>query len=187
MLIKCAKAHSGGRRNTVENVLPSFAWGLIDGASTPKLDNWITKDGHVVVRHDEWIDAGKCLDTAPVEADDPDYPYVEKLIKDLLLAIFVSSYYCRDGNHSRPMPSAGQRTYPETKPSTLGELFDFVPCVDPEQMHKFARKSLNHHGTNIKFQRNFLHDLESLALTSPCSTYRAKSSLQKRGRTCSLC
>jgi hypothetical protein len=36
------QAHRGGRGNTVENTLPSFAWGLVDGATTLELDNGIT-------------------------------------------------------------------------------------------------------------------------------------------------
>ncbi|KAG1872069.1 hypothetical protein C8R48DRAFT_770441 [Suillus tomentosus] len=36
------QAHRGGRGNVVESTLPSFAWGLIDGATTLELDNGIT-------------------------------------------------------------------------------------------------------------------------------------------------
>ncbi|KAL1726315.1 PLC-like phosphodiesterase [Schizophyllum commune] len=135
------QAHRGGRGNTVENVLPSFAWGLIDGASTLELDNGITKDGYVVVWHDEWIDAGKCLDTAPVEADDPDYPYVGKLIKDLTLAQLKTL----DCGTLSQADFPGQRTYPGTKLSTLSELFDFVSCVDPEHTVSFNIESKVNH------------------------------------------
>ncbi|KAI5888168.1 PLC-like phosphodiesterase [Schizophyllum commune H4-8] len=135
------QAHRGGRGNTVENVLPSFAWGLIDGASTLELDNGITKDGHVVVWHDEWIDAGKCLDTAPVEADDPDYPYVGKLIKDLTLAQLKTL----DCGTLSQAEFPDQRTYPGTKLSTLGELFDFVSCVDPARTVSFNIESKVNH------------------------------------------
>ncbi|KAL1698463.1 PLC-like phosphodiesterase [Schizophyllum commune] len=135
------QAHRGGRGNTVENVLPSFAWGLIDGASTLELDNGITKDGYVVVWHDEWVDAGKCLDTAPVEADDPNYPYVGKLIKDLTLAQLKTL----DCGTLSQADFPGQRTYPGTKLSTLSELFDFVSCVDPEHTVSFNIESKVNH------------------------------------------
>lgn len=131
------QAHRGGRGNTVENVLPSFAWGLINGASTLEMDNGITKDGEVVVWHDEWIDAGKCMDTEPVEDSDPDYPYVGKLIKDLTLAQ-LKTLDCGSLQQS-DFPS--QRTYPGTKLSTLGEVFDFVSCVDPEHTVAFNIES----------------------------------------------
>jgi len=36
------QAHRGGRGNVVKSTLPSFAWGLIDGATTLELDNGIT-------------------------------------------------------------------------------------------------------------------------------------------------
>jgi glycerophosphoryl diester phosphodiesterase len=51
----------------VESTLPAFAWGLILGATTLEMDNGITKDGVVVVWHDEEIKAEKCVDTMPVK------------------------------------------------------------------------------------------------------------------------
>jgi len=39
------QGHRGGRGEMIENTLPSFAWGLIDGATTLEMDNGITKDG----------------------------------------------------------------------------------------------------------------------------------------------
>ncbi|THH01529.1 hypothetical protein EW026_g1191 [Hermanssonia centrifuga] len=80
------QAHRGGRGNTVENTLPSFAWGLIDGATTLELDNGITKDGYVVVWHDEEVTPEKCLDTFPAFPNDPDFPYIGKFIANLTLA-----------------------------------------------------------------------------------------------------
>ncbi|KIJ68638.1 hypothetical protein HYDPIDRAFT_165390 [Hydnomerulius pinastri MD-312] len=91
------QAHRGGRGNTVESTLPSFAWysavvvttayrGLVDGATTLELDNGITLDGETVVWHDEEIVPEKCLDTGPVVPEDPMYPYVGKFIANLTLA-----------------------------------------------------------------------------------------------------
>ncbi|KAL1695344.1 hypothetical protein GGG16DRAFT_121916 [Schizophyllum commune] len=54
--------------------------------------------------------------------------------------------------YSRTLPGDG----------LLGTL-DFLAVEIPEQMAKFAPESLTKRGSNIKFHRNFLHDLESLA------------------------
>ena len=78
--------------------------GLIDGATTLELDNGITRDGKVVVWHDEDIMASKCQDTSPAVGlchpschsiidkmvkqfpEDPMYPYVGKYIVNLTLS-----------------------------------------------------------------------------------------------------
>ncbi|KAL1952254.1 hypothetical protein VTO73DRAFT_1403 [Trametes versicolor] len=122
------QAHRGGRGNTVENTLPSFAWGLIDGATTLELDNGVTKDGHVVVWHDEEIVSAKCMDTHPVHPDDPEFPYVGKYIANLTLAQLRTLDCGSKRQHGYPM----QLTYPGTRISTLQETFDFVECADPQ-------------------------------------------------------
>ncbi|KAJ7630576.1 PLC-like phosphodiesterase, partial [Roridomyces roridus] len=120
--------HRGGRGNAVENTLPSFAWGLIHGATTLELDNGITKDGTVVVWHDEQIVASKCRDTHPAFPADPAYPYVGQYITNLTLAQ-IKTLDCGSQRQSDfPM----QLTYPSIRISTLQEVFDFVECVDPE-------------------------------------------------------
>ncbi|KAI0935902.1 hypothetical protein AcV5_004191 [Taiwanofungus camphoratus] len=121
------QAHRGGRGNTIESTLPSFAWGLIDGAATLELDNGITKDGVVVVWHDENIVPEKCLDTVPAFSDDPDFPYVGKYIANLTLAQLRTLDCGSKRQDGYPM----QLTYPGTRISTLQEVFDFVECADP--------------------------------------------------------
>ncbi|KAI0735526.1 PLC-like phosphodiesterase [Earliella scabrosa] len=121
------QAHRGGRGNTVENTLPSFAWGLIDGASTLELDNGITKDGHVIVWHDEEITSAKCQDTQPVVPGDPDFPYVGKFVANLTLAQIRTIDCGSKRQYGYPL----QLTYPGTRLSTLQELFDFAACADP--------------------------------------------------------
>ena len=79
------QAHRGGRGETTEESLRAFAKSLELGVSTLELDIAITKDGHPVVWHDPTIDAQKCVDTAPVFAGDPQYPYVGKLVHELTL------------------------------------------------------------------------------------------------------
>lgn len=46
----------------------------------------LTKDGHVIVWHDEVIDATKCLDTVPAFEGDELYPYVGRNVANLTLA-----------------------------------------------------------------------------------------------------
>lgn len=121
------QAHRGGRGNTIENTLPSFAWGLIDGATTLELDNGITADGYVVVWHDEEVTAEKCIDTEPVSPNDPDFPYVGKFVANLTLAQLKTIDCGSKRLNNYPM----QLTYPGTRISTLQEVFDFVECADP--------------------------------------------------------
>ena len=39
------QGHRGGRGEMIENTLPAFARGLIDGVTTLEMDNGTTKDG----------------------------------------------------------------------------------------------------------------------------------------------
>ncbi|KAK7058341.1 hypothetical protein VNI00_001972 [Paramarasmius palmivorus] len=122
------QAHRGGRGNIVENTLPAFAWALIDGSTTLELDNGITKDGAVVVWHDEDIVPRKCQDTEPVFENDPDFPYVGKTLANLTLAQIKTL----DCGSQRQIEFPLQLTFPGTKISTLKEVFDFVECADPQ-------------------------------------------------------
>jgi len=121
------QAHRGGRGNVVESTLPTFAWGLIHGATTLELDNGITKDGVVVVWHDEDIMATKCQDTTPAYPGDPDFPYVGKYIANLTL----SQLKTLDCGSKRQDQYPMQLTYPGSRISTLQEVFGFVECADP--------------------------------------------------------
>ncbi|KAF8736792.1 hypothetical protein AX14_013892 [Amanita brunnescens Koide BX004] len=122
------QAHRGGRGGAIENTLPSFAWGFIEGATTLELDNGITKDGAVVVWHDQCITAEKCQDTAPVFEGDPDFPYVGKFIVNLTLAQIKTL----DCGSKRADGFSLQLAYPGTRISTLKELFTFAECADPD-------------------------------------------------------
>jgi glycerophosphoryl diester phosphodiesterase len=51
-----------------------------------ELDIVLTKDVQPLVWHDPTIDAGKCADTGPAFAGDPQYPYVGRLVHELSLA-----------------------------------------------------------------------------------------------------
>ncbi|WP_223114702.1 glycerophosphodiester phosphodiesterase family protein [Lolliginicoccus suaedae] len=80
------QAHRGGLGLMVESTIPAFANALELGVSTLELDVQITADGAAVVTHDRQVSPSKCQDTAPARADDPQFPYVGKYIRDLTLA-----------------------------------------------------------------------------------------------------
>lgn len=113
------QAHRGGIGLTVESTLASFAKGMETGVSTLELDLQITKDGREVITHDRKISAKKCLDTAPVTPNDPQFPYVGKYVKDLTLAQ-VRSLDC--GSLTQP-EFPGQQASPGAKMPTLAEVF----------------------------------------------------------------
>jgi len=122
------QAHRGGRGEVVENTLPAFAWGLILGATTLELDSGITKDGVVIVWHDNEIKTEKCVDTKPVIENDSDFPYVGKDIVNLTLAQ-IKTLNC---GSKRLTNFPLQLTYPGSKIPTLREVFEFAECADPE-------------------------------------------------------
>jgi glycerophosphoryl diester phosphodiesterase len=68
------------------STLPAFAIGLKDGVTSLEFDCGLTKDGAVIVWHDEIIDATKCRDTQPAFEGDEIYPYVGKNVANLTLA-----------------------------------------------------------------------------------------------------
>lgn len=77
------QSHRGGRGEWTEQSRLAFENSLELGVTTLELDVVITEDGVPLVWHDPTIQADKCDDTAPVTADDPEYPYVGKLVHDL--------------------------------------------------------------------------------------------------------
>ncbi|KAI6031941.1 PLC-like phosphodiesterase [Pisolithus microcarpus] len=117
-----AQAHRGGRGNTVESTLPSFAWGLIDGSTTLELDNGITLVAERVVMR-------LGFPTTPQVPNDPMFPYVGKLVANLTLAQ-IQTLDCG---------SQRQANYPQLNNCfilahgipTLKEVFEFVSCADP--------------------------------------------------------
>ncbi|WVW82130.1 hypothetical protein I302_104135 [Kwoniella bestiolae CBS 10118] len=124
------QGHRGGRGETIENTLPSFAWGLINGVTSLEMDLGLTKDGHLIVWHDESIDPTKCKDTGAVVENDPLYPYVGKYIANLTLAQ-VKTLDC---GSLRLNDFPFQEIYAGTKLSTLPEMFDFVSCATDEEV-----------------------------------------------------
>ncbi|WP_312180182.1 alkaline phosphatase [Arthrobacter sp.] len=80
------QSHRGGRGEYTEESLAAFRHSLEVGVSTLELDALLSRDGAVVVWHDDRIQAEKCRDTAPVTRNDPAFPYVGDRVVDLTLA-----------------------------------------------------------------------------------------------------
>lgn len=80
------QAHRGGLGLMTESTLDAFGNALALGVTTLELDIQITEDGHAVVTHDRQVQSHKCRDAQMLAANDPDYPYVGKYIKDLTLS-----------------------------------------------------------------------------------------------------
>lgn len=116
------QAHRGGIGLRSENTLSAFGAALRLGVTTLELDVQITEDGYAVVTHDRRISAAKCADTAPVSADDPEYPYVGRYVNTLSLAQ-VRTLDCG----SRRLPDfPGQVITPGSRMPLLREVFDLV-------------------------------------------------------------
>jgi glycerophosphoryl diester phosphodiesterase len=116
------EAHRGGIGLRSESTLSSFSNAIRLGVSTLELDLQITKDGQAVVTHDRKVDGGKCLDTAPVQAGDPLFPYVGKFVKDLTFAQ-VETLDCGSrklGDFPHQVLSPGSRM------PLLSQVFDLV-------------------------------------------------------------
>jgi glycerophosphoryl diester phosphodiesterase len=124
------QAHRGGLGLAAESTLLSFATGLETGVTTLELDTQVTKDGKVVVTHDRKISAAKCKDTAPVTANDPDYPYVGKFIVNLTLAQ-VKSLDCG----SQRLPDFPfQRLMPGITMPELRDVFKLVKTAKASEV-----------------------------------------------------
>ncbi|KAH8926659.1 PLC-like phosphodiesterase [Atractiella rhizophila] len=120
------QGHRGSRGETVEQTMPAWARAFEDGVDTMEGDFGITKDDIAVIWHDEDIQTTKCLDTKPVTADDPLFPYVGKYIANLTLAQ-IKTLDC-GSQHLTGFPLA--LTSPGTKIQTLTQFFEFTNCVD---------------------------------------------------------
>ncbi|WP_205054108.1 alkaline phosphatase [Arthrobacter luteolus] len=80
------QSHRGGRGEYTEESLTAFRHSLALGVNTLELDTHLSRDGAVVVWHDDTIQPEKCRDTAPAASGDPDFPYVGDRVAALTLA-----------------------------------------------------------------------------------------------------
>jgi glycerophosphoryl diester phosphodiesterase len=117
------QAHRGGRSVRPENTLASFEYSLgLPEVSTLELDTGVTEDDKLVVIHDRTINGSHCIDTAPVKAGDPEFPYVGKQIRQLTLAQ-IKTVDC--GTKTLPeFPK--QVAVPGQRIPTLDEVFNLV-------------------------------------------------------------
>ncbi|WP_327141834.1 glycerophosphodiester phosphodiesterase [Nocardia sp. NBC_01327] len=115
------QAHRGGRGLTAEESLPGFAKSIELGVSTLELDIVLTKDSVPLVWHDPKILPEKCADTAPAFADDPQYPYVGKVVHDLT---FAQLHTLDCGKKLADFPEAQE--LPGNRIAELPEVFDLV-------------------------------------------------------------
>lgn len=130
------QAHRGGAGERTENSIASFSHALDLGVTTLEMDTQITKDGKVVVTHDNTINPQVCADTAPAAADDPQYPYVGKVVHELTLAQ-LQTLDC--GFQQRPdlpeqVPTKGSKI-PE-----LRQVFDLVKSRDASVLMNIETK-----------------------------------------------
>ncbi|KAK4053666.1 hypothetical protein OIV83_001322 [Microbotryomycetes sp. JL201] len=124
------QGHRGGRGEYSEELLSAMAAGLRAGVSTLEMDLALTKDGHLVVWHDEKLDSTKCRDNRPAYENDPLYPYVEN--KRNLANLTLAQIKTLDCGSIRLEGFPLALTTPGAKISTLRELFDFVECATDE-------------------------------------------------------
>jgi glycerophosphoryl diester phosphodiesterase len=123
------QAHRGGAGLVSESTLPAFANALELGVTTLELDIAITKDGRAVVSHDRKIDGRKCVDTAPVTAGDPRFPYAGKFVKDLT----VKQIKTMDCGQTLP-EFPGQRAATGARMALLTEVFDLVKAYHADDV-----------------------------------------------------
>jgi glycerophosphoryl diester phosphodiesterase len=81
------QAHRGGRAYRPENTLAAFRWALANpDISTLELDTVVTRDGQLIVSHDRKVNGAHCVDTHPAWPNDPQFPYVGKVIHQLTVS-----------------------------------------------------------------------------------------------------
>jgi glycerophosphoryl diester phosphodiesterase len=123
------EAHRGGLGLTTESTLEGFAKALELGVTTLEVDIQITEDQRAVVTHDRRVSAVKCNDTAPAFPGDPEFPYVDKFIKNLTLAQ-VSTLDC--GQPLADFPT--QEVVDGARIPLLSQVFALVNCYQANQV-----------------------------------------------------
>ncbi|MGX7828720.1 glycerophosphodiester phosphodiesterase family protein [Actinokineospora sp. 24-640] len=117
------QGHRGARAVLPENTIAAFNHALANpDVSTLELDTGITADGQVVVIHDRTVNGSHCVDTAPAAANDPEFPYVGKRVRELTLAQ-VKTLDCGVKTLAE-FPN--QRAVPGERVPTLAEVFAAV-------------------------------------------------------------
>ncbi|MGV0397397.1 glycerophosphodiester phosphodiesterase family protein [Corynebacterium suicordis] len=77
------QSHRGGRGEWTEESAYAFEQSLKLDVTTLELDIVLAEDNTPLVWHDPSIQADKCSDTEPATPNDPEFPYVGKLVHEL--------------------------------------------------------------------------------------------------------
>jgi glycerophosphoryl diester phosphodiesterase len=126
------EGHRGTRGLRPEDTLPAFSEALTLGVRTLELDTGITKDGVVIISHEQYISPLVCTDTGPAFPGDSKYPYVGKYYHQLTFAE-VETVDCGTRHPTDPATDpfyASELPVPGTRIPTLEQVFDLV-----EQRH----------------------------------------------------
>ena len=113
------QAHRGAVGLTVENTLAAFGRALDVGVSTLEFDVHISADGIAMVTHDRRVAEERNRDTGPAFPDDPEYPYVGKLVRHLT----VTQLRTLDVGSVRHDGHPCQQLDPGARIPTLTEVF----------------------------------------------------------------
>lgn len=122
------QGHRGARWVRPENTIPAFEYALQVGVNTLELDTLVTKDGKVVVYHDQTLNSSICL-TADGKKIKKSIPIRSLTLKEL------KSYDCGTLVNPRFPDQVAQ---PKTSIPTLEEVFDWVK----KSKHASAEKVL---------------------------------------------
>jgi glycerophosphoryl diester phosphodiesterase len=130
------QGHRGARGLIVEESLAAYTKALGLGVSTLELDIVLSKDKVPLVWHDPTVLDTKCTDTSPATPDDPQFPYVGKLVHDLtnnqLQTLDCGSKTLKD------YPE--QQAVPGNKIATLPQLFDLVKSHNADIRYNIETK-----------------------------------------------
>lgn len=128
------QSHRGGRGEYTEQSRKAFEESVKMGVSTLELDIVMAEDGTPVVWHDPVIQAEKCTDTKPATENDPEFPYVGKLIHELNWKQ-LQTLNCNKVLKDFPDAKAEE----ENKLLQLQDVFD-IAAADPQMRFNIETK-----------------------------------------------
>ena len=128
------QSHRGGRGEYTEQSRKAFEESVKMGVSTLELDIVMAEDGTPVVWHDPVIQAEKCTGTKPATENDPEFPYVGKLIHELNWKQ-LQTLNCNKVLKDFPDAKAEE----ENKLLQLQDVFD-IAAADPQMRFNIETK-----------------------------------------------
>lgn len=128
------QSHRGGRGEYTEQSRKAFEESVKMGVSTLELDIVMAEDGTPVVWHDPVIQDDKCTDTKPATENDPEFPYVGKLIHELNWKQ-LQTLNCNKVLKDFPDAKAEE----ENKLLQLQDVFD-IAAADPQMRFNIETK-----------------------------------------------